>query len=35
MEEMTLYMIDMKKENEEMKKNQKILEDRIQKIENK
>jgi len=35
MEEMTLYIIEMKKENESLKNNQKVLEKRIQKIENK
>ncbi|MCC9073591.1 tail fiber protein [Flavobacterium sp. F-65] len=34
-EELTLYMIEMKKENEEMKKNQLKLEKRINTIENK
>jgi len=33
MEEMTLYMIEMKKENEQLKNNQKNLEVRIKKIE--
>jgi len=35
MEEMTLYMIEMKKENEYLKNNQKELEKRIEKVENK
>ncbi|WP_281232410.1 hypothetical protein [Flavobacterium gelatinilyticum] len=34
-EEMTLYMIEMKKENELLKTNQKVLEKKIQQIENK
>ncbi|KDN54705.1 hypothetical protein [Flavobacterium seoulense] len=33
-EEMTLYMIEMKKENKLLKSTQKLLEERIQKIEN-